>query len=70
MKCVKCFNLLPDGAAYCPTCGAKQSPSARTQKTKSRGNGQGSAYKRGKGWQAACISAASFAVLPIIFLAR
>lgn len=53
MKCVKCFNLLPDGAAYCPTCGAKQAPSARTQKTKSRGNGQGSVYKRDKGWQVA-----------------
>lgn len=53
MQCIKCKKPVPDGAAFCPTCGAKQAPSERTQKTKSRGNGQGSAYKRGKKWQAA-----------------
>lgn len=53
MQCIKCKKPIPDGAAFCPSCGAKQAPSERTQKTKSRGNGQGSVYKRDKGWQAA-----------------
>lgn len=52
MQCIKCKKPIPDGAAFCPTCGAKQAPSERTQKTKARGNGQGSVYKRGKSWQA------------------
>lgn len=46
-KCRKCKCDLPDGAVFCPKCGQKQSLS---QRPKSRGNGQGTAYKRGSSW--------------------
>lgn len=41
-KCRKCRAELPDGAKFCPTCGAKQ---GMQRKPKSRGNGTGSVYK-------------------------
>ena len=46
MICVKCGKTAPDGP-YCALCGA---PQQRTRNTHRRGNGQGSAYKRGKTW--------------------
>lgn len=48
-KCRKCHKEIPDGSAYCNHCGCKQeiSVSPRT-----RGNGQGTAIKRGKTWTA------------------
>jgi integrase len=50
MKCRKCKTELPDDACYCLKCGAKQQLS---QRPKSRGNGQGSAYQlRNKSWVA------------------
>lgn len=53
MQCIKCGAPLPDGAAYCHMCGKKQAPAApRKQRTKSRGNGTGTAIKRGKTWTA------------------
>ena len=53
MQCIKCGAPLPDGAAYCHMCGKKQTPAApRKQRTKSRGNGTGTAIKRGKTWTA------------------
>ncbi len=42
MNCRKCRKEIPDGAAYCQHCGVKQSVN---RLPKSRGNGQGSAYK-------------------------
>lgn len=42
MLCRKCRKEIPDGAIYCQYCGAKQ---GGTQRPKSRGNAQGSAYK-------------------------
>lgn len=42
MQCKKCRANLQDGAIYCSMCGAKQ---ITTQRTKSRGNGQGSVYQ-------------------------
>ena len=42
MKCRKCKAEIPDESKYCLKCGAKQSVQ---QRTKSRGNGQGSVYK-------------------------
>lgn len=48
-KCKKCRAELPDGAKFCPRCGAKQ---GTEQKVKSRGNGTGSVYKRGNVWMA------------------
>lgn len=47
--CKKCNGSLPDGAIYCPWCGKSLAP----PKQRKRGNGQGTAYKRGKGWEAA-----------------
>ncbi|MBQ7129924.1 MAG: tyrosine-type recombinase/integrase [Oscillospiraceae bacterium] len=41
-NCRKCRAELPDGAKFCPSCGAKQDT---TRKPKSRGNGTGSVYK-------------------------
>ena len=49
MSCIKCGKPLPEGALYCPICGAKQQPEARQRH---RGNGQGSVYKCGNGWAA------------------
>jgi integrase len=50
MQCRKCKREIPDTAKYCQWCGAKQSTGTRKERT--RGNGQGSAYKRGKTWTA------------------
>ena len=49
MQCRKCHLDAPEGANFCPKCGVKLNvaPSA-----KSRGNGQGTAIKRGKTWTA------------------
>ena len=44
MICRKCSVELPDGAVYCHMCGTKQEIPAKNPKT--RGNGQGSVYKR------------------------
>lgn len=49
MQCRKCRTLLPDGSNFCNICGAKVSASGGV---KSRGNGQGTAIKRGKTWTA------------------
>lgn len=43
MLCKKCAGEIPDGSLFCNLCGARQAE--RTQKPKSRGNGQGSVYK-------------------------
>ena len=48
-RCRKCKAELPEGAKFCPACGTKQN---LTQKPKSRGNGQGSVFKRGSTWTA------------------
>lgn len=50
MKCKKCHTGLPEKAKYCPQCGAKITSG---QATKSRGNGTGTVYRRGKTWTAA-----------------
>lgn len=53
MQCIKCGVDLPDGAVFCHMCGRKQTPPApKRQRTKARGNGTGTAYKRGKTWTA------------------
>lgn len=54
MICSKCKKELPEGALYCMFCGAKigGAAPARKQKSKQRGNGQGTAYKRGTKWAA------------------
>lgn len=50
MICKKCRAAIPDNSKFCSQCGAKM---VASQATKSRGNGQGSVYKRGKTWTAA-----------------
>ena len=54
-NCRKCKQPLPDGAAFCPQCGAKQAIGQRRAPTRSHGNGIGSVYKRGKTWTAAYV---------------
>ena len=49
MKCRKCHAEMPDGSRYCPSCGVPQEVAPR-QRT--RGNGQGTAIKRGRTWTA------------------
>lgn len=49
MQCRKCQKEIPDGGKFCPYCGLKQEVSKHE---KSRGNGQGSAIKRGNAWSA------------------
>ena len=46
-NCKKCGAVLPESARYCPQCGraVNYTPTARK-----RGNGQGTAIKRGKTW--------------------
>ena len=49
MLCRKCKAEIPDGSKYCNICGIKQDV---TQARKTRGNGQGTAIKRGSTWTA------------------
>ena len=49
MTCCKCHSETPQNALYCPFCGK---PLNYTRVKKKRGNGQGTAYKRGKTWTA------------------
>jgi len=55
MLCInkKCAAELPEGAAYCHRCGRKQDTPKRKPKT--RGNGTGTAYRRGETWTAAVV---------------
>lgn len=54
MECIKCSAALPEGAAFCPACGKKQTPDKR--KRRKRANGTGTIYKmaggREKPWAA------------------
>ena len=59
MNCRKCRAPLPDGAKFCPACGAKVSAE---QRPKSRGNGQGTVIRRGSGWTA--IVSAGYTMAP------
>lgn len=48
-NCIKCWAELPPQAVYCPQCGRKQ---ISERKTRTRGNGMGTAIKKGSGWVA------------------
>lgn len=54
MNCPKCTSSVPDGSVYCNHCGGKL-PQQGKRKQKSRGNGQGTAYKVGNTWTAQVI---------------
>lgn len=51
MICPKCSSAIPDGSIFCNRCGKKLVRDTKVR-TKSRGNGTGMAYKRGKTWTA------------------
>lgn len=51
MICTKCKQELVPGASYCHLCGKKITPSKKAR-VKSRGNGTGTAFKRGSTWTA------------------
>lgn len=52
MICRKCRKEMPEAAPYCPWCGAKQD---NTRSRHRRGNGQGTAYRRGATWTASVV---------------
>lgn len=52
-NCRKCQRDLPEGAPFCPWCGANQETAPRSKHR--RGNGQGTAYKRGATWTACVV---------------
>ena len=52
MKCVKCGRSFQDDAIFCPYCGKKQVKFPSKHRTKSRGNGTGTAFRRGSTWTA------------------
>ena len=51
MICPSCKAQPPEGAVYCPKCGKKLTAQKKSR-TKSRGNGTGTAFKRGSTWTA------------------
>ena len=50
MSCRKCNRETPPDALYCPYCGVSLNPIKYTRKTRTRPNGAGTAFKRGKTW--------------------
>ena len=52
MICIKCKKEIPEAALFCPWCGAPQQQKDRTPHARSRGNGTGTVYKRGRTWTA------------------
>lgn len=57
-NCIKCGADLPQGALYCPMCGKKQTVQTNPEKKRtgrSRPNGTGSVYRRGKTWECAIV---------------
>lgn len=53
MLCLKCKAELPENARFCHMCGKPLQAPARTPRR--RGNGEGSAYKRGSTWEVAIV---------------
>ena len=51
MICPKCKRSSQDDAVFCPYCG-KKIVATKKSRTKSRGNGTGTAFKRGSTWTA------------------
>lgn len=55
MECRKCKKEIPENSVFCNHCGAKQELAKKTRKTRTRGNGEGTVYQRGKTWTACLI---------------
>ena len=51
MDCRSCKKPIPEDAIYCHLCGTMQNPPKKPYK-RTRGNGFGTAYKRGRTWTA------------------
>ena len=51
MTCPSCKSIPPEGAFFCPWCGKKLTTTKKSR-VKSRGNGTGTAFKRGSTWTA------------------
>lgn len=52
MICKKCCKEIPNDSVFCCFCGFQQNRTYAKRKPKSRGNGQGSVYKRGNKYEA------------------
>ena len=52
MICLKCNREPPSDALFCPWCGLRLQPKEYTRKPRTRPNGAGSAFRRGKYWTA------------------
>lgn len=52
MLCRKCSREIPDDALFCPYCGISLQPKKSTHKPRTRPNGAGTAYRRGRTWTA------------------
>ena len=52
MTCPKCSRETPPDALFCPWCGRSLKPTKYTHRPRTRPNGAGSAYRRGKYWTA------------------
>lgn len=55
MTCPKCGSLVPDVSVFCNMCGKKLITEQKKKSVKSRGNGQGTAFRRGQTWTA-CVT--------------
>jgi integrase len=54
MECIKCKKAIEDDSIYCRHCGKKQ-VSEKAKTNRSRPNGTGTVYKRGKTWVASYV---------------
>ena len=54
-QCKKCGADLADEAQFCQICGKKQVTHQKVKSVRSRPNGTGSVYKRGKTWECAVV---------------
>lgn len=55
MLCERCKKETPVDAVFCPYCGRKICPNKISRKGRTRPNGAGTAYKRGRTWTACVV---------------